>query len=398
MAITAYEWLDRALTTIHKADWHRTTQPLGGKAGPVMTWQGRPVVNFASNDYLGLAGDARLAEAAIAAIRTYGTGSTGSRLLSGHRELHYQLEQAIAQWKGTEDAIVFSSGYLANTGTISALVNHRDLILADQYNHSSLISGAQLSGATVQTYQHCDESDLQQKLQAGRSRYRRCLIVTDSVFSMDGDRCPLAQILALADAFDCMVLVDEAHGTGVLGETGAGLVAAAGCHQRPLIQMGTLSKALGSLGGYVTGPANLIDYLRNRARSWIYTTALTPAAAAAALAAIQIVQAEPQRRDRLWQNVQHLKRELTALIPTASAGNLFRLLPSDSPIVCVAVPDAATVVHWGQRLLTVGCLVSAVRPPTVPVSRLRMTVMATHQPDHIQQLIGALQQISTETI
>ncbi|MEM9769570.1 MAG: aminotransferase class I/II-fold pyridoxal phosphate-dependent enzyme, partial [Cyanobacteria bacterium P01_D01_bin.71] len=243
MAITAYEWLDRALTTIHKADWHRTTQPLGGKAGPVMTWQGRPVVNFASNDYLGLAGDARLAEAAIAAIRTYGTGSTGSRLLSGHRELHYQLEQAIAQWKGTEDAIVFSSGYLANTGTISALVNHRDLILADQYNHSSLISGAQLSGATVQTYQHCDESDLQQKLQVGRSRYRRCLIVTDSVFSMDGDRCPLAQILALADAFDCMVLVDEAHGTGVLGQTGAGLVAAAGCHQRPLIQMGTLSKA-----------------------------------------------------------------------------------------------------------------------------------------------------------
>ncbi|MEM9767157.1 MAG: aminotransferase class I/II-fold pyridoxal phosphate-dependent enzyme, partial [Cyanobacteria bacterium P01_D01_bin.71] len=202
----------------------------------------------------------------------------------------------------------------------------------------------------------------------------------------------------LADAFDCMVLVDEAHGTGVLGQTGAGLVAAAGCHQRPLIQMGTLSKALGSLGGYVTGPANLIDYLRNRARSWIYTTALTPAAAAAALAAIQIVQAEPQRRDRLWQNVQHLKRELTALIPTASAGNLFRLLPSDSPIVCVAVPDAATVVHWGQRLLTVGCLVSAVRPPTVPVSRLRMTVMATHQPDHIQQLIGALQQISTEAI
>ncbi|MGD1861393.1 MAG: 8-amino-7-oxononanoate synthase [Leptolyngbyaceae cyanobacterium] len=396
--MTAYDWLEPALTTIHKADWHRTVQPLGGQAGPVMTWQGKPIVNFASNDYLGLAGDSRLAAAAIAAIRAYGTGSTGSRLLSGHRDLHQQLEQAIARWKGTEDAIVFSSGYLANTGTISALVNHRDLILADQYNHSSLISGAQLSGATVQTYQHCDVLDLQQKLQTLRSRYRRCLIVTDSVFSMDGDLCPLSNLLDLADEFDCMVLVDEAHGTGVLGQTGSGLVERAGCRGRPLIQMGTLSKALGSLGGYVTGAANLIDYLRNRARSWIYTTGLTPADTAAALTAVQIAQAEPQRRDRLWQNVHHLKQELMALIQAAPQENFSRLLPSDSPILCVTIPDAAATVRLGQYLRTAGCLVSAVRPPTVPVSRLRMTVMATHKPEHIQQLVDTLRQAHTETI
>jgi len=233
--MTAYDWIDQSLKTLHKAHWHRQVEPLSGMAGPVMTWRHTPVVNFASNDYLGLAGDPRLAAAAIAAIHTYGTGSTGSRLLSGERELHRQLEQAIATWKGTEDAIVFSSGYLANLGTISALLGPRDLILTDQYNHSSLLSGAQLSGATVQTYRHSDPQDLQRQLAAQRSPYRRCLIMTDSVFSMDGDLCPLPAILDLAAAWDCMVLVDEAHGTGVFGQSGAGVVEHLGCRQRPWV-------------------------------------------------------------------------------------------------------------------------------------------------------------------
>ena len=391
MASAAYDWLHQSLKTIHKAHWYRAVEPLDGKAGPVMTCHHRPVVNFASNDYLGLAGDSRLAAAAIAAIQAHGTGSTGSRLLSGHRDLHRQLELAIAHWKGTEDAIVFSSGYLANIGTLSALVGSRDLIFADQYNHSSLISGAKLSGAQSQTYQHCNIQDLQQQLAAERSQARRCLIVTDSVFSMDGDLCPLPEILDLADHYDCMVMVDEAHGTGVLGATGSGAVEALDCRHRPLIQMGTLSKALGSLGGYVTGSAPLIDYLRNRASSWIYTTGLAPADTAAALAAIHIVQTEPQRRDRLWQNVQLLQQALQTLITEASADSLTKLIPSNSPIFCVEVLDAATVTQMGQRLKAAGFLVSAVRPPTVPTSRLRMTVMATHEPLQIQQLVNALQ-------
>ncbi|MEM1280711.1 MAG: 8-amino-7-oxononanoate synthase [Cyanobacteria bacterium P01_H01_bin.152] len=394
MASAAYDWLYQSLKTIHKAQWYRAVEPLDGKAGPVMTCQDRPVVNFASNDYLGLAGDSRLAAAAIAAIQAHGTGSTGSRLLSGHRDLHRQLELAIAHWKGTEDAIVFSSGYLANIGTLSALVGSRDLILADQYNHSSLISGAKLSGAQSQTYQHCNIQDLQQQLAAERSQARRCLIVTDSVFSMDGDLCPLPEILDLADHYDCMVMVDEAHGTGVLGATGSGAVEALDCRHRPLIQMGTLSKALGSLGGYVTGSAPLIDYLRNRASSWIYTTGLAPADTAAALAAIHIVQTEPQRRDRLWQNVQLLQQGLQTLITEASADSLTKLIPSSSPIFCVEVLDAATVTQMGQRLKAAGFLVSAVRPPTVPTSRLRMTVMATHEPLQIQQLVNALQMLA----
>lgn len=387
----AYRWINKALDTLHRADWHRAVQPLDGRAGPIMQLNGQALANFASNDYLGLAGDPRLAAAAVKAIQTYGTGSTGSRLLSGHRPLHDQLEQAIAAWKQTDDALVFSAGYLANIGTISALVGARDLVLSDQYNHSSLISGAKLSGAAVVTYDHGCVASLKEHLAEQRSRYRRCLILTDSVFSMDGDLCPLPAILDLADAFEGMVLVDEAHGTGIMGGTGAGVVEHLGCRGRPLVQMGTLSKALGSLGGYVAGPAPLIDFLRNRAASWIYTTGLTPADTAAALAAVRIAQDEPSRRDRLWQNVALLKSLVQGhLVDAARSSPLKRLLPSDSPIVCLEVSDAATVNCLGRQLKAAGYFVSAVRPPTVPTSRLRITLMATHEPEQIEGLVDAL--------
>lgn len=391
---TAYDWISRALKTIHKADWHRSVQPLVGMPGPVVHLGDRALVNFASNDYLGLAGDPRLAAAAIAAIRAEGTGSTGSRLLSGHRPRHRDLEQAIATLKGTDDAIVFSSGYLANLGTISALVGHRDLVLSDQYNHSSLITGARASGATLESYAHSDVADLRRQLETLRSRHRRCLILTDTVFSMDGDLCPLPEILDLADAFDCMVLVDEAHGTGVLGATGAGGVEALGCRGRSLVQMGTLSKALGSLGGYVAGDAALIDFLRNRAPSWIYTTGLTPADTAAAIAALHIVQTEPERRDRLWHNVHTLRSQVDDLLAIAPPHSpLRRRLPSDSPILCIELPDATTAVALRDRLQQAGIFLAVVRPPTVPTSRLRMTVMATHTDGHIAQLVQGLREL-----
>jgi 8-amino-7-oxononanoate synthase len=322
-----------------------------------------------------------------------GTGTTGSRLLTGHRDLHRQLEQAIATLKQTEDAIVFSSGYLANLGAIAALVGKRDLILSDQYNHSSLKNGAILSGATVLDYAHCDVEDLQAKLTQHRDHHRRCLILTDSVFSMDGDLCPLPELIAIAQQFEAMLLVDEAHGTGVMGATGAGCVEHLGCSGQPLIQMGTLSKALGSLGGYVAGSATLIDFLRNRAPSWIYTTGLSPADTAAALAAIAIVQQEPERRTQLWQNVSQLQQLLTEKLNLNDNPSL-QLLPTESPILCLQVADAATVVQMGQQLREVGILVSAVRPPTVPTSRLRITVMATHTTDHIQQLVTALKTLT----
>ncbi|MEQ9552924.1 MAG: 8-amino-7-oxononanoate synthase [Coleofasciculus sp. G3-WIS-01] len=381
MRTNPYVWLEDSLVTIHKANWYRSVQTLQSRPGAVVKLAGREVINFASNDYLGLAGDDRLIEAAIRATKDYGTGSTGSRLLSGHRELHRELECAIASLKQTEDALVFSSGYLANLGAIAALVGKRDLILADQYNHSSLKNGAILSGATVIDYAHVDIEDLQRQLVHHRQNYRRCLITTDSVFSMDGDLCPLPEILSLADQFSCMVLVDEAHATGVLGTTGAGCVEHFSCTGQPLIQMGTLSKALGSLGGYVAGSATLIDFLRNRAHSWIYTTGLSPADTAAALTAIEIINKEPQRRAKLWQNVEMLQSLITQTLPH------LKLLPSESPILCLQFPSAKDVLTTAQQLKTAGIFVPAIRPPTVPTSRIRICVMATHEPSHLQQLV-----------
>ena len=391
MTADPYAWLQQSLATIHRADWYRAVKPIQGRPGPVVELNGQPVINFASNDYLGLAGDDRLIQAAIAATQAYGTGSTGSRLITGHRELHRQLEYAIAQLKQTEDALVFSSGYLANLGTVSALVGQRDLILADQYNHSSLKSGASLSGATVFTYAHNDTTQLQQILEQQRDRYRRCLIVTDSVFSRDGDLCPLPTLLQLAEAFNCMVLVDEAHATGVLGATGAGCVEHFHCTGQPLVQVGTLSKALGSLGGYVAGSAPLIDFLRNRSASWIYTTGLSPADTAAALAAISIVQQEPQRRHQLWQTVEQTQQALTQWIASVQRSFTIKLLDSESPILCLQVDTPAMALQLADVLHQAGVFVPAIRPPTVPTSRLRLTLMATHQPSHLQQLIAALQ-------
>ncbi|MGP1382016.1 MAG: 8-amino-7-oxononanoate synthase [Thainema sp.] len=387
-----YAWIEQSLNTIHRANWHRSVQTIESQSGAVVLLEGTPLINFASNDYLGLASDPRLAKAAIAAIKEYGTSSTGSRLLSGQRELHSQIELAIARFKQTEDALVFSSGYLANIGTITALVDHRDLIVSDQYNHSSLRNGAAMSGATVVDYAHCDLTDLKTQLETHRDRSRRCLIITDSVFSMDGDLCPLPGILDLADQFDCMVLVDEAHGTGVLGETGAGCVEHFGCTTRPLIQIGTLSKAMGSLGGYVAASAQVIDWLRNRAPSWIYTTALTPADTAAALMGLKIVQAEPERRSQLWKNVQQFQMGLDQLFKEEAAQNpdAPQRIPSESAIVGLRVKDAETVLSIGHRLKDHGIFAAAVRPPTVPTSRLRFTLMATHTPEHIRYLLEAI--------
>jgi 8-amino-7-oxononanoate synthase len=248
MSTKAYDWIEKSLSTIHRANWYRSVQPIETLPGSTVILDGQKMINFASNDYLGLAGDQRLIQAAIAATQELGTGTTGSRLLTGHRHLHRELEKAIAQFKQTEDALVFSSGYLANIGTITALVGQRDLILSDQYNHSSLKNGAKMSGATVMEYPHNQVQSLREILEENYSHFRKKLIITDSVFSMDGDLCPLPELLDLATEFNCMLLVDEAHATGVLGNTGAGCVEHFNCTGQPLIQVGTLSKALGSLG------------------------------------------------------------------------------------------------------------------------------------------------------
>jgi 8-amino-7-oxononanoate synthase len=381
-----YAWIEKSLDTIRRAHWHRSPQSIESSPGAVVKLAARRLINFASNDYLGLAGDDRLIQAAMAATKEFGTGATGSRLLSGHRDLHKQLELAIANLKKTEDALVFSSGYLANLGAIVSVVGKRDLILSDKYNHSSLKNGAALSGATALEYSHCNLEDLTAKLEQNRARYRKCLIITDSVFSMDGDLCPLPQLLALAGKFNCMVLVDEAHATGVFGVSGAGCAEHFGCTGTPLIQVGTLSKALGSLGGYVAGSAALIDFLRNRAPTWIYTTALTPADAAAALEAVRIVQQEPERRVRLRQNIETFKY-------CAITNHQLPISNSLSPIFSLPLKDAASALTVGSKLKEMGIFAPAIRPPTVSVSRIRISLMATHELAHLQQLVEALEEV-----
>ncbi|XZN91509.1 MAG: 8-amino-7-oxononanoate synthase [Microcoleus sp.] len=381
-----YAWIEKDLDTIHRANWYRSPQSIESCPGPRVKLAGDWLINFASNDYLGLAGDDRLIQAAMAATKEFGTGTTGSRLVGGHRDLHRQLEQSIANLKQTEDALVFSSGYLANLGAIASLVGKRDLILSDKYNHSSLKNGATLSQAQTLEYDRCNVEDLRALLNEHRDRYRKCLIVTDSVFSMDGDLCPLPQLLAVAKQFNCMVLVDEAHATGVLGARGAGCVEHFGCTGETLIQVGTLSKALGSLGGYVAGDAAAIDFLRNRAPTWIYTTGLTPADTAAALEAVKIVQQEPDRRRKLQQNIQNFTDEAIAHYQLPITNSL-------SPIFSFPLKDAATALTASSKLKEMGIFAPAIRPPTVSVSRIRISLMATHELAHLQHLAKALAQI-----
>ena len=379
---TPYDWLDRSLDSIHKANWYRSTQTITSKAGTIATIDGREMLMFASNNYLGLAGDRRLIDAAIRATEMYGTGSTGSRLVTGHLALHEELETAIADLKNTEAALVFSSGYLANLGTIAAIVGARDFILGDEYNHSCLKKGGLLSGATAIDYQHLNLADLTAKLQEHRAKYRRCLITTDSVFSMDGDLAPLREIIDLAHQYDCMVLVDEAHGTGVFGDRGGGFTQSLGI-QENLIQVGTLSKALGSLGGYVAGSAKLIDYLRNRAATWIYTTGLSPADTGAAIAAIKIIKTENNLREKLWQNVEFLKQGLQ------NWG--FQAIAFDSPIVAIEMGDIAKTLQMATHLRENGIFAPAIRHPTVPTPRIRLTLMANHTHEQIQYFMQCLQ-------
>ncbi|MDK2817091.1 MAG: 8-amino-7-oxononanoate synthase [Moorella sp. (in: firmicutes)] len=363
--------------------YRRLPGPLEKPPRPGTIINGHDVLLFSSNNYLGLAQHRRVKATAVEAVERWGTGSGGSRLTSGNFVLHRQLEERIARFKGTEDAIVFSSGFLANLGVISALVGRGDLVLSDELNHASIIDGCRLSRATVKVFHHRDTAHLRDILLAERKSHRRCLIVTDGVFSMDGDIAPLPQLLQLAEEFQALLMVDDAHATGVLGKKGAGTVEHFGLEGRGIIQMGTLSKALGSEGGYVAGNAILVDYLRNRARSFIFSTAPSPPVVAAAMAALEVLEEEPHLLDQLHANVQRLYRGLKEMG--------FRVLPTASAIIPLMVGDAHHAMVLAAALAEKGVFVPAIRPPTVPegTSRLRITVMATHKPEELQRALEA---------
>ena len=360
----------------------RRLRPLSRTTGPYVECDGRRVLQCCSNDYLGLASHPAVTRAAAEAAATYGAGAGSARLVAGTSTLHAALEDDLARLKGTEAALVFSSGYHVNAGILPILAGDGDVILSDALNHASLIDGCRLSRAAVQVYRHTDARHLEELLRAA-GRFRHRIIVTESVFAMDGDLAPLADIAAAARRHDAWLVVDEAHATGVFGPTGGGLVEQLDLTGDVEVQIGTLSKALGSLGGFVAGSRALIDWVLNAARTFVYTTALPPPVVAAARAAIAVMQAEPERRARLWSNAATLRASLEA------AG--FTLADSASPILPVLVGDSDAAVRLADALLDRGVLVPAIRPPTVPegTARLRVTPMATHTDEDLATAAAA---------
>jgi 8-amino-7-oxononanoate synthase len=345
------------------------------------------MINFGSNNYLGLAEHPRVKAAAVRAIERDGVGAGASRLLTGDRAVHDELEVALATLKATEAALVFSTGYQANVGVISSLVGRGDLILADRDCHASLIDGCRASGARFRVYRR-DQLDHVQTVLARRHGTGRTLIVTDSVFSMEGDLAPLPDLAALADRHDALLVVDDAHATGVLGSRGAGSSEHWNLRDRPIIQLGTLSKALGALGGFVAGPHVLIDYVLNRARTFIYTTALPAGIAAAALEAIRVLHDEPERREQLWTNTRLWQDGVRALG--------FDTFGSASPIVPLRIGNDGLALRVSAALADEGVYAPAIRPPTVPAgtARLRTSVLATHTRDDLALALSALQRVA----
>jgi glycine C-acetyltransferase len=383
-------FLQTELANLRDKGLYRSLRRVAGDQGSTLFIDGREVINFSSNNYLGFANHPALRTAAKNAIDRYGCGSGASRLISGNMTLHEELEDKIAELKGTEAALVFNSGFQANTGVIPVLVGEGDVILSDALNHASIIDGCRLSRSKVVVYGHRNMDQLELALKQ-RPIGGRKLIVTESLFSMDGDEAPLADIVSLAEKYGAIVMVDEAHATGVYEPNGAGLVARLGLGDRVPIQMGTLGKALGGFGAYVAGTRSLCELLINRCRSFIFTTSLPPAVMAMGIAAIDLVKKEPERRQKLRDSCEQLRAGLNALG--------FTLGNSQSQILPLMVGDATRCMQLSESLLENGVFAQGIRPPTVPAgtSRLRITLMATHTREQIEQALKIFAEVARKS-
>lgn len=378
--------VEDALQELEHSGLRRTPRRVDGIQGPVLEIDGRSVVCLCSNNYLGLANHPDIARAAIDAARLEGTGAAASRLITGTMTAHEEAEAAFAAFVGLPAAALFSTGYAANVGTIQALVDRRDLVFSDALNHASLIDGCRLSQATVHVYRHRDATHLEELLRRHRARGRRALIVTDSLFSMDGVIAPVAELAELAIRHDAGLLVDEAHALGVLGPSGRGVCAARGVV--PDLVVGTLGKSFGVAGAFVAGNPRVVSLLQNRARSFVYSTAPPPMLVRAALAALPLVQRADPARERLLSHAQRLRSGLRALG--------FEVPEGHSQIVPALVGDNARTMRLSNRLLDRGVFVQGIRPPTVPAgtARLRLTPMATHEPPQIAHALEAFEELN----
>lgn len=380
---TALAWLDAELARLETEQLRRQLRMRSSAQGPEIQLDGRSLVNFASNDYLALADEPAVVDAVRSTCDERGFGSGASPLVVGRDSEHAQLEAALAEFEGVEASLLFPSGFAANSGTIPALVGVDDVILSDAKNHASLVDGCRLSRSTVHVYRHADADHVAQLLDETESARRR-LIVTDSLFSMDGDLAPLSRLATLAQQHDAMLLVDEAHATGVFGSQGRGVAEHLGVEPSVDIKIGTLSKALGGAGGFVAGPQSLIDWLANRARSYVFSTASPSVLASAALAALRIVNQQPERRIDLLARAAQLRHQLTE--------QGWRIGASQSQIIPIYVDEPEAAVTMSAQLADRGFLVPAIRPPSVPAgeSLLRLSLRWDHTPTMIDSLLAAL--------
>lgn len=370
-------WIDDALQDLKDRGLYMTIRTIESPQGPWLTVDGRKVLNFCSNNYLGLANDPRLVAAAREALEQYGVGPAAVRTIAGTMSLHVALEQALAEFKEAEAAISFQSGFNANLATIPAIVGRGDVIFSDELNHASIIDGCRLSRAQIIRYPHNDARALRELLQEHRSQYHRALIVTDGVFSMDGDIAPLPELADLAEEFDAMLMVDDAHGEGVLGHGGRGIVHHFGLQDRVHIEVGTMSKAFGVVGGYVAGPAKIVEWLRQRGRPFLFSSAMTVPDTAACLAAVRILQASTELVDRLWENTRYFKAQMKELG--------FDIGQSVTPITPVMLGDEKLTQEFSRRLFEEGVFATAIAYPTVPLGKARIRVMisASHSKEDL---------------
>jgi glycine C-acetyltransferase len=382
-------YLSETLNDLKQRGTHFKLRVLEDEQKPVTTFDGKRVINIASNNYLGLTTHPKLREAALSAIKKYGVGSGAVRTVCGTMKIHMELEEKIARFKNVEACVVFQSGFAANAGTVSAILGKDDFIISDELNHASIIDGARLSKAKILVFRHKDIAHAEEQLASVKDQPGRKLVITDGVFSMDGDIGPLPQLCDLAEKYGAVMMVDDAHASGVLGRNGRGTIDHFKVHGRVDVQVGTLSKAIGALGGYVCGTRELIDFLYHRARPFLFSTSHPPSVVASCIAAFEVLESEPERIERLWENTRFFKKELGTLGFNIGGRNT---PASETPITPIIVGEGRLAMEFSRELFKEGVFAPGIAFPTVAEgkARLRTIMSATHTQDELQQALDIL--------
>jgi glycine C-acetyltransferase len=381
------QWIQDELDLLRSAGLFNTIRTINSPQGAWLTVDGKEVLNFCSNNYLGLGNNAEMIEAMNKATQKYGVGPAAVRTIAGTMDIHLELEKRMAAFKGVEDAITFQSGFCANLATLPALVGKEDVIYSDELNHASIIDGSRLSGAKIVRFAHADARDLEKQIKENAANFRRGLIVTDGVFSMDGDVAPLDEIYEVAQETDTILMVDDAHGEGVLGKGGRGIVDHFNLHGKVDVEIGTMSKAFGVVGGVVAGKKTIIDWLRQRGRPFLFSSAVTPADVAACIAAIDILERSTELVDRLWENARYFKKALKAMG--------FDTGISTTPITPVMLGEAPLAQQFSRELFDEGIFAMALGFPTVPrgKARIRVMISAAHSVDDLEKGLEAFEKV-----